>query len=54
MSDRLKRTLITATGAAVTAAAVAYGVPLDTASAVVGGLVGMLLGWAHLSKPGDK
>lgn len=54
MGDRFKRTLITAAAAAVTAAAVALGVPLDTASAVVSAAVGLLLGWAHISKPGDK
>lgn len=53
MSDRLKRTLITAAAAAVGAAALALGVPGDVAAMAASGLTGLLLGWAHLKTPGS-
>lgn len=54
MSDRLKRAAITALASALGTVALAYGVPGDLVALGAATLTGLLLGWAHLSKPGDK
>lgn len=50
MNSRLKKTMLTMLAAAAQSAALAVPSPY---SLVAQGLVGLLLGWAHLPQPGS-